>query len=98
MALSQGATADVNVDEYRTPVGKLLRRFKASLESWKAKYRELKKQIKYFQNRAADARRSRDHWKEQTRLWKASSQQLQAELDQVRAEIADPKSKPTARS
>jgi uncharacterized coiled-coil DUF342 family protein len=93
MAFSEEANAGVDLDEYKTPLGKLARRFKASLEQWKSKHHDLKGQIKYFQNRAADACRSRDHWKEKTQQWKASAQQLQAELDCLRAETADPKSK-----
>lgn len=93
MGFSEETHAGVDLAEYKTPLGKLARRFKASLEQWKSKHHNLKKRIKYFQNRAADACRSRDHWKEKTQQWKTSAQQLQAELDRLRAETADAKSK-----
>ena len=93
MRLSSQVGSRVNMDGYKTPLGKLARRFKASVELWKAKYQELRRQIKRYQNRAADARRSRDHWKEQAKQWKATAQQLQDELDRLHAEKADPRSK-----
>lgn len=93
MELSGQAGSGVSLDGYKTPLGKLARRFKASVELWKAKYQELKRQIKRFQNRAADARRSRDRWKEQAQHWRASAEQLQAEVDRLRSETAGPKSK-----
>ena len=95
MELSSQSSCHVDLDGYRTPLGKLARRFKTSVELWKAKYQELRRQIKRFQNRAADARRSRDRWKEQAKQWKATAQQLQDELERLRAETADPKSKRT---
>ena len=98
MELSSQAGSCVNLDGYRTPLGKLARRFKASVELWKQKYRALKREMKRFQNRAADAQWSRDHWKEQAQQWQASAQQRQAELDRLRAETADSKSKRTMSS
>jgi uncharacterized coiled-coil DUF342 family protein len=98
MELSSQASSRVDLDGYRTPLGKLARRFKASVELWKSKYQGLQRQIKRFQNRAADARRSRDRWKEQAKHWKATAQQLQDELDRLRAETGDPTSKRTMSS
>ena len=95
MAWSSQASSGINLEGYRTPLGKLARRFKASVELWKAKYQELRRQVKRFQNRAADARRSRDRWKQQAQQWQASAQQLQDELDRLRAETANSKSKRT---
>ena len=88
MDLTVQTDAEVNLDRYRTPLTKLAKRFKASVELWKQKYRNLKREIKRFQNRAADTRRSRDHWKQQAQQWQAATQQLQAELDQLHAESA----------
>lgn len=93
MALSEETHVEVRLDEYKTPLGKLARRFKASLEQWKSKHHDLKKRIKYFQNRAADACRSRDQWKEKAQQWKASAKQLQADLDRLHVETAGAKSK-----
>jgi hypothetical protein len=93
MDLSAQFGTYARIEGYKTPLGKLARRFKASVELWKAKYHELKRQIKREQNRAADSRRSREHWKQQAQQWKASAGQLQAEVDRLRAETPDPKSK-----
>jgi chromosome segregation ATPase len=98
MDLSEQAGAEVNLEGYKTPLTKLARRFKASVELWKQKYHQLKREIKRFQNRAADAQRSRDHWKQQAQQWQASAQQLQAEVDRLCAESAGPKNKLSQRS
>ena len=96
MDVSVGSQTGVSLGQYQTPLGKLARRFKASLELWKSKYHEVKRTIKRYQNRARDARRSRDQWKEQARHWKqqaqefeASTQHLQAELDRLRTKPCD---------
>ena len=94
MDLSQ-AGCEVSLDSYKTPLGKLAKRFKASVELWKAKYQQLKNEIKRYQNRANDARRSRDHWKEQAQQWKASAEQLQVELDRLQSQGGSPKNKET---
>lgn len=93
MDVSIETKTGVDLDKYQTPLGKLAKRFKASLELWKSKHREVKQTIKRYQNRAHDAQRSRDHWKEQARRWKqqaqlleASAEQLQVELDRLREE------------
>lgn len=93
MGLSAALGTYASLEGYKTPLGKLARRFKASVELWKTKYHELKRQNKREQNRVADSRRSREHWKQQAQQWEATAGQLQAELDRVRAETADPKSK-----
>ncbi len=84
---------EVNLGSYKTPLSKLAKRFKASVELWKAKYRQLKSEIKRYHNRANDARRSRDHWKEQAHQWKASAEQLQAEVDRLQSQGSGPKNK-----
>ena len=92
MDLSHGGY-EVNLGGYKTPLSRLAKRFKASVELWKTKYRQLKSEIKRYQNRAIDARRSRDHWKEQAQQWKASAEQSQAELDLLRSQVSGPKNK-----
>ncbi len=92
MDLSQ-AGCEVSLDGYKTPLGKLAKRFKGSVELWKAKYRQLKSEIKRYQNRANDARRSRDQWKEQAQQWKASAEQLQAEVDRLQSQGSGSKNK-----
>ena len=92
MDLSQTG-CEVSLDSYKTPLGKLAKRFKGSVELWKAKYRQLKSEIKRYQNRANDAWQSRDHWKEQAQQWKASAEQLQAEVDRLQSQNVGPNNK-----
>jgi len=80
MELAQKERSAVDIGVYRTPLQKLAKRFKGSVELWKEKYQELRRAVKRFRNRAADARRSRDHWKEQAGQWKAQVAELEAEL------------------
>lgn len=87
------ADYEVDLGDYKTPLSKLAKRFKASLELWKAKYQELRSELKRYQNRANDARRSRDKWKQEAQQWRACAEQLQAELDLVHQETTGPKSK-----
>lgn len=102
MELSAETEQGVDLSGYKTPIGKLARRFKASVELWKARYHELKRERKRFQNRAADAQRSRDHWKALAQQWQdtvvqqfdrtvavwTTAAQLQAELEGLREETA----------
>jgi len=88
MELSAGSDWEVVVSEYKTPLQKLARRWKGSVQLWKAKYWEVKGTIKAFQNAVADARRSRDRWREKAEQWKATAEQLQVELDRQRNESA----------
>ena len=99
MEIAMQSSTEVDVLRYKTPLGKLARRFKVSLESWKQKYRDLKCDLKRFQNRANDALRSRDHWKTQAKLWQDRAEQRQAELDRLQSDnrlqtdIAGPRTK-----
>ena len=88
MELSAKADWEVEVSEYKTPLQKLARRWKSSVQLWKRKYLEVKGTIKAFQNAAADARRSRDGWRQKAEHWKATAEQLQVELDRQRNEAA----------
>ncbi len=92
MNLSQTG-CEVSLGSYKTPLGKLAKRFKGSVELWKAKYRQLRSEIKRCQNRANDARRSCDHWQEQAQPWKSSAEQLQAEVDRLQRQSRGPNNK-----
>ena len=88
MELSLDTDGEVAVSEYKTPLQKLARRWKGSLQLWKGKYLAAKGTIKAFQNAAADARRSRDGWRQKAEHWKATAEQLQIELDRQRSAAA----------
>jgi uncharacterized protein YdaU (DUF1376 family) len=67
----------------------LARFFRLGRDKWKAKYRELKEELKRMKNRVADAQRSREQWSSKAR-------QLQAELEQLKqAEAAQEQHQPT---
>ena len=85
---------EVNLGSYKKPLSSLAKRFEASVELWKTKYRQLESEIERYQNRADDARRSRDHWKEQAQQWQASAEQIQAEFGLLRSQHSGPKNKP----
>lgn len=78
---------NVGLDGYKTPLRKLAGRFKASLEHWKNKYLNLKREIKRYQNQAADAKRSRDQWKTQAKQLKARTRELESELERLQVEL-----------
>ena len=88
MELSSTFDWEVDVSEYKTPLQKLARRWKGSVQLWKGKYFEVKGTIKAFQNAVADARRSRDGWRQKAEHWKATAEQLQVELDRQRSPAA----------
>jgi hypothetical protein len=88
MELLAKLDGEMDVREYKTPLQKLARRWKGSVQLWKDKYLEVKGTIKAFQNAAADARRSRDGWRQKAEQWKATAEQLQVELDRQRSEAA----------
>lgn len=74
--------------QYKTPLHKLARRWKDSVQLWKDKYVEVKRAIKGFQNAAADARRSRDRWRQKAEEWQATAERLQLELHALRSTTA----------
>ena len=101
MELSTKLDGELEVREYKTPLLKLAGRWKQSVWLWKDKYFEVKGCLKGFQNAAADARRSRDGWRQKAEQWQATAEQLQRELDRQRSETAgtsDAASLPTKRT
>lgn len=88
MEVAAKVQSGIDIHQYKTPLHKLARRWKQSVELWKSKYLEAKATIKRYQNAAADARRSRDRWKEQAQQWQQTAEQLQAQVDRLQAEAA----------
>ena len=54
MELAREERSAVDISVYRTPLQKLAKRLKGSVELWKEKYKELRREVKRFRNRAAD--------------------------------------------
>jgi chromosome segregation ATPase len=66
----------------------LLRFFKQSRNRWKEKCKILKKEVKRSENRARDAQKSRDGWREKAERWKAEAEASKAEIARLQAELA----------
>lgn len=89
-----GIDSSVDLSCYKTPLLKLARRWKSSVELWKSKYFSVQATIKRYQNSAADARRSRDRWKAKAGEWQATAERLQAELDRREAAVGSDDARP----
>ena len=50
---------------YKSPRRKLVRFFEKSRDNWKEKYTELKRRVRYLENRIRYLEKSRSNWKEQ---------------------------------
>jgi len=74
----KGVTRDV--DQYRSPLKKLVRFFEESRDNWKAKYQKLRCRFKQAENQVRAVEKSRDHWKEVARHERRRVKQLEREL------------------
>ena len=74
---------------FKSPRRILVRSFLRSRERWKAKYMSQKPKLKRLRNRAADATRARDHWRERAETAEAEAAQLRAELAASQARPAE---------
>ena len=83
--LGDGGEARVG---YKSPRRILLRFFRQSRNRWKAKYKELKKDLKRAENRARDVQKSRDAWREKAEQAKAEAEACRAENARLEKELA----------
>ena len=74
---------------FKSPRRILLRSFLRSRERWKAKYMSQKPKLKQLRNRAADAARARDRWRERAETAEAEAVRLRAELAASQAGLAE---------
>jgi len=91
-AESQTATTtptDQGQKSFKSPRRILLRSFLRSRERWKAKYMRQKPKLKQLRNRAADAARARDRWRERAETAEAEAVHLRAELAASQARLAE---------
>lgn len=79
MAVARDAVSG-KVDQYRSPLKKLVRFFEKSRDAWKSKYQELRQRLKKAENQVRDVEKSRDHWKEVARHERDRAKQLEREL------------------
>lgn len=88
---SQPTTASPTSQEqrsFKSPRRILMRSFLRSRERWKAKYISQKPELKRLRNRAADAGRARDRWRERAETAEAEAVRLRAELVASQARLA----------
>ena len=65
--------------------------FKRSRDQWKAKYQRLQKENKRFCNRAADAVRARERWRQRAESSEAQTKRLRTQLRAAQAESVSSK-------
>ena len=68
---------------YKSPVRKLVTFFERSRDGWKAKCRELKKQLKKEQNQVRAVERSRAAWRKKAEDAARRVEELESELAEV---------------
>ena len=73
---------------YKSPRRVLLRFFRQSRNRWKEKYKTLKEKLKRAENRARDAQKSRDAWREKAERQKAEAEACRAEIARLEGELA----------
>ena len=81
--------ADKGQHAFKSPRRVLVRSFLHSRERWKAKYMAQKPKIKRLRNRAADAQRARDQWRQRAQTAEADAAQARAELTAAQAQLAE---------
>lgn len=72
---------DRSMDEFVSPLKKLVRFFQKSRDSWKEKYQSLKSQLKLCQNQTRAVEKSREHWRGQARAAQSELQELKKQLN-----------------
>ena len=85
------STATIDADPaskvgFKSPLRILARAFRQSRDRWKAKYMELRAELKRLRNRAADASKARDRWREQAEQAKAQVQQTDDDVQRALTE------------
>jgi len=80
---------------YKSPRRKLVRFFEKSRDQWKAKCQTAKTTVKRLQNRVRFLEKSKAGWKNKARALEAEVAQLRAQLAQRQSEAAEPEEKKT---
>lgn len=82
------ATAARTMDEFRSPVPKLLRFFQSSRDKWKRKCHEAKHQCKLLRNQVRAVEKSRAQWRSRAELLERQLCQHQPELNNLKSTAA----------
>jgi septal ring factor EnvC (AmiA/AmiB activator) len=82
------ATSAVDAPEFKSRPGALAWAFRKSRDRWKAKYMELKTELKRHTNRVADLSKSRAHWRVQAEAARQELHVRETEIAALREQIA----------
>lgn len=72
------------LDEFSSPVKKLLRFFKKSRDGWKAKHHELKEKAKLLSNQTRAVEKSRQHWRERAGAAEQRVTELERQMEELK--------------
>ena len=75
--------ANTFLNQFSSPVSKLVRFFKKSRDGWKGKHQELKKEAKLLTNQTRAVEKSREQWRERA----STAEQRVAELERQMEEL-----------
>lgn len=76
--------ANKYVDQFASPVNKLVGFFEKSRNRWKAKYRELKRTCKLMQNQTRAVEKSRESWRARAAAANKRVVELEREIEQLK--------------
>lgn len=68
------------LDQFSSPIRKLVPFFKKSRDAWKAKYMNVKAARKLMQNQVRAVEKSREIWKQRAETFEARVTELESEL------------------
>lgn len=73
------------LDQFSSPVGKLVRFFERSRDRWKAKQQELKKERKLLLNQTRAVEKSREEWRQRAAAAQQRVRELELELEALKS-------------
>src|SRR4051812_42467965 len=82
------ATSAPEVPKFKSRPGALAWTFRKSRDRWKAKYQELKSELKRHTNRVADATKSREQWRARAEAAREELRAREAEVAALREQLA----------
>jgi peptidoglycan hydrolase CwlO-like protein len=78
------------VDEFRSPLRKLVRFFQHSRDNWKGKCQEAKQQCKLMGNQVRAVQKSRAEWRSRAEQSEQRVHELEQELAELKRELCFP--------
>lgn len=76
--------ANTFMDQFSSPVSKLVRFFRESRDNWKAKHQELKKKSILLSNQTRAVEKSREHWRERASAAEQRAAELERQLEELK--------------